>query len=108
MSRDQHERDDPREAAAQLFTPEQIASGRFSGGRIMNFVEGWAIVAGIHGKAHYFKVDGSYKGESADDKLVRSACRQMRTFINDKMTDRFGFLYGAGNHDHCGNCKREL
>jgi hypothetical protein len=32
----------------------------------------------------------------------------MRVFINDKMKDQIGFLYGAGNIDRCGNCKREV
>lgn len=108
MTGGQHERDDMQAAAAQIFTPEQIASGRLGGGRIMNFDEGWAVVIGSFGRAHYFRVRRNLKLENPNDKAVRSLCGQVQTFVNDNDKDQFGFLYGAGNLERCKHCMRKV
>lgn len=106
---DQRERDPGgalgSKEARKIFTENQLATGTFSGGRILNFKEGWATVLGSFGKAHYFRIGDFIDDEG--DKVGVSICGKAFAHINDSAKDAFGMLYGEGNVERCKLCKRK-
>lgn len=105
MNSDQYERPGLREHIEQIFTPEQRAKGKFSGGRLFGFKEGWATVLGAFGKAHYFTIDWNYKCDDPNSKAALSLCGRVAGIVNDSAKDSFGMLYGEGSIPRCKNCR---
>lgn len=73
-------------------TDEQRANGKFSGGKLLHFQEGWAVVIGAFGKSHYFK-----RMVTADG-CVKAACGREAPLDS---------MWGEGNYPRCNTCKRK-